>query len=45
MSLEDEEALYYAEQNYEGEDEDVTYGDLLNMMANMMMDSMLRYWI
>ena len=29
MSLEDEEALYYAEQYCEGEDEDATYGDLL----------------
>ena len=29
MSLEDEEALYYAQQYCEGEDEDATYGDLL----------------
>ena len=29
MSLEDEEALYYAEQYCEGEDKDATYGDLL----------------
>ena len=29
MSLEDEEALYYAEQYCEGEDKDATYCDLL----------------
>ena len=29
MTLEEEEALYYAEAEYDHEDEDVTYGELL----------------